>query len=564
MGEGGVHRMRHKTHNRRHPLTDNPASAAHHPDTPGKYISTLLHLILILLTATLTTQSKAQWDIEESHTTASLRGIHNVGGGVAWASGAHGTVRRTEDGGYLWQTCTIPPGAENLDFRGIQAFDENTAIVMSSGPGDQSRLYKTTDGCQTWHLLFTNPDKQGFWDALQLASNGAGFLLGDPVDSQFVLFHSGDAGVTWKRVTDAGLKSFTGDGAFAASNSSFVLVGQEPYFGVGGWAGGHLYRQDPVCPTSNSGSCPVTWSRHAVPVGIGPENAGVFSVAGRVVTDASGLSHWFLIAVGGNYMKPAESDLATAAFSLDGGNTWSASPNPTPRLPLGSSLRPHPKTLDHRRPQRHRHLPRRRPQLAASQTLWLRPRRRRQKLERPLTPLRRGPQRPHRQTPHHRPAQTMSHQPQSLPTTKPTRNRSITAAAAASQSYPFQSYPFRSSPSQSIPSQSQAKNQNRSPSSNQILYSTHTQSQSRSHQSASPQTPRHFPPHSPATQRSPQPEPRQTDSPAPSSAQSADHRETPTSGTSSARSTPQSSPPASATPPQQTARLPQQADPPTG
>ena len=86
--------MRHKTHDRQHPLT----SAEHHPDTPGEYISTLLHLILILLTATLTTQ--AQWDIEESHTTAILRGIHNVGGGVAWASGTQGTVRRTEDGGY--------------------------------------------------------------------------------------------------------------------------------------------------------------------------------------------------------------------------------------------------------------------------------------------------------------------------------------------------------------------------------------------------------------------------------------------------------------------------------
>ena len=99
-------------------------------------------------------------------TTADLRGIDNVGGGVAWASGTNGTVLRTEDGGYLWQACTVPPGAEHLDFRGVQAFDANTAIVMSSGKGDLSRLYKTTDGCQTWKLVFTNPDKDGFWDAV--------------------------------------------------------------------------------------------------------------------------------------------------------------------------------------------------------------------------------------------------------------------------------------------------------------------------------------------------------------------------------------------------------------
>ena len=155
--------------------------------------------LALLLTPALT---QAQWDIQDSHTTASLRGIANVGGGVAWASGTEGTVLRTEDGGYLWQGCAIPPGAEKLDFRGIQAFDENTAIVMSSGKGDLSRLYKTTDGCRTWKLLFTNPDKEGFWDAIEhLApshdaignpldhSHAWGFLLGDPVEETLPSFH---------------------------------------------------------------------------------------------------------------------------------------------------------------------------------------------------------------------------------------------------------------------------------------------------------------------------------------------------------------------------------------
>ena len=59
---------------------------------------------------------------------------------LAWASGTHGTVLRTEDGGFVWQGCAVPAGAAELDFRGIQAFDEQTAIVMSSGPGDRSRL----------------------------------------------------------------------------------------------------------------------------------------------------------------------------------------------------------------------------------------------------------------------------------------------------------------------------------------------------------------------------------------------------------------------------------------
>src|SRR5215469_15571450 len=139
-----------------------------------------------------------QWELQTFNTTADLRGIHSIGNGVAWASGTNGTVLRTEDGGYVWQTCTVPPGAEKLDFRGIQGFDANTAIVMSSGKGDLSRLYKTTDGCHSWKLIFANPDKDGFWDAILLNRfDKDGELLGDPVNGQFALWETSDQGATW-------------------------------------------------------------------------------------------------------------------------------------------------------------------------------------------------------------------------------------------------------------------------------------------------------------------------------------------------------------------------------
>jgi hypothetical protein len=216
--------------------------------------------LLLIALALITTTAHAQWEIEESNTTASLRGIHNVGGGVAWASGTNGTVLRTEDGGYLWQTCITPPGAEHLDFRGIQAFDENTAIVMSSGKGDLSRLYKTTDGCKSWKLLFTNPDKEGFWDALSIIapntdalghpldhSHAWGYLLGDPVGGIFTLFSTEDGGNTWsRRVTrkrgpkGEGCKvdnfmARNEESVFAASNESLLtLTGNYLLFVTGG------------------------------------------------------------------------------------------------------------------------------------------------------------------------------------------------------------------------------------------------------------------------------------------------------------------------------------------
>src|SRR5579863_5893659 len=175
----------------------------------------------------------AQWDLQTSNTTADLRGIHSLGNGIAWASGTNGTVLRTEDGGVVWQTCTVPSGAERLDFRGIQAFDANTAIVMSSGPGDQSRLYKTTDGCHTWKLLFTNPHKDGFWDAVKFSDAKHGFVLGDPVEitpvvKRFELEQTYDGGDTWRlweRKTDALKVPSDGYCAFAASNSSLLIEG---------------------------------------------------------------------------------------------------------------------------------------------------------------------------------------------------------------------------------------------------------------------------------------------------------------------------------------------------
>jgi len=269
--------------------------------------------VLAILAAT--TSSHAQWTLLASNTTADLRGIHNVGNGVAWASGTNGTILRTEDAGYVWQSCSIPPGAEKLDFRGIQAFDANTAIVMSSGPGDQSRLYRTTDGCHSWKLLFANPDSpDGFFDALYLnPADKNGDLLGDPVQGSFRHWETSDQGNTWSPTKLRGLEAQKDEGVFAASNSSMFI--DERYF-LGFVTGGP---SGPRVLTNEEASETEAFKSHKLPMKSGSQSAGAFSI------DERDRCCW--IAVGGEYTRPDDSS-GTAAFTHDAGKTWHASTTP--------------------------------------------------------------------------------------------------------------------------------------------------------------------------------------------------------------------------------------------
>ena len=267
--------------------------------------------------------AQGQWTLQESHSTADLRGIHALGGGVAWASGSGGTVLRTVDAGKSWTQCAVPPGSEKLDFRGVQGFDAKTAIVMSSGTGDLSRLYKTVDGCASWKLLFNNPDKEGFWDAITLQGS-VGTLLGDPVHGSFYLAVTRDGGKSWIRQMNKGLAADAAvQGAFAASNSSFSSFPFVTAFVSGGNAGAFVYveREVTICLDDcseaelNLDGRRDRWSRTEVPVGNHSEGSGIFSLAMK--------SRDIWVAVGGDYTKPNET-AATAAYTVDKGMTWIA------------------------------------------------------------------------------------------------------------------------------------------------------------------------------------------------------------------------------------------------
>ena len=107
-------------------------------------------LILVLVLSGFSYQNE-YFRSEKSVTDANLRGISTVSDKVIWLSGTKGTVLRTLEYGISWQKLPVP-GAENLDFRDIQAFDDKTAFILAAGPGEQSRIYKTEDGGEHWRI----------------------------------------------------------------------------------------------------------------------------------------------------------------------------------------------------------------------------------------------------------------------------------------------------------------------------------------------------------------------------------------------------------------------------
>jgi photosystem II stability/assembly factor-like uncharacterized protein len=248
----------------------------------------------------------AAWTPQTSGTTERFRGVSAVSEKVAWASGNKGTVVRTVDSGATWAAVS-PPDTASLDFRDIEAFDADTAYVLSIGTGDKSRIYKTTDGGKTWALQFTSADPKSFYDAIAFWDANTGLAFGDPVDGKFTVIRTMDGGRTWTPVPPANMPpAIEGEGAFAASGTCLVIEGRKnAWFGTGGAARARVFR------STDQG---LTWAVADTPIMAGNASSGVFSLA---FADAR---HG--IAAGGDYRKERESG-DNLAHTSDGGKTWS-------------------------------------------------------------------------------------------------------------------------------------------------------------------------------------------------------------------------------------------------
>ena len=266
-----------------------------------------LLLLLLLLSSTAEAQS---WKVQTSGLDSNLRGVSvantpdakGVPVPVVWVSGSNGVILKSVDEGKTWKRLHVT-GGEALDFRGIVAFDEKIAYVMSSGEGEKSRIYKTTDGGESWNLQYTDKRKEFFLDALKCVSEKECIALGDPTDGKFLLLRTED-GQRWNPLPSNSLPAaLPGEGAFAASNTSLLFDGTEILFGTGGGKAARIFRSDDLGRT---------WTAVETPIAAGNASSGIFSLA----RDGNRI-----LAVGGDYKNPGR-PFRAAAFSVDGGKAW--------------------------------------------------------------------------------------------------------------------------------------------------------------------------------------------------------------------------------------------------
>jgi len=251
------------------------------------------------------------WSVQTSGVDANLRGVSVVLGAgkkdqlhyIIWASGSSGTVLRSLDDGRTWHQISVPHAA-SLDFRDVEAFSADEAYVMSSGDGEQSRIYKTIDGGKSWDLQYSDRRPGFFLDSMACDSKIHCVALSDPVDGKFLVLTTND-GKQWGELPpDKMPPALPREGAFAASGTAIALCDQGGIlFGTGG----------PAARVFRSKDEGRSWNVIETPIGGGSPSRGIFSIACEDPDD--------LVAVGGDYKDP-DNDSRVAIYSDDGGSTW--------------------------------------------------------------------------------------------------------------------------------------------------------------------------------------------------------------------------------------------------
>jgi len=179
---------------------------------------------LLMLLAITSNANSQTLQILTTDTKTSFRGLSAVNDKVIWASGNNGTIVKSTDGGKSWQSLVVT-GYEKKDFRDIEAFDSNVALIMAVA--EPALILRTIDGGKNWQPVFEDSTKGMFLDAMDFADENTGMVIGDPVNNKVFLALTVDKGESWidpLRGDTSRLPSlFTNEAFFASSGTNICI-----------------------------------------------------------------------------------------------------------------------------------------------------------------------------------------------------------------------------------------------------------------------------------------------------------------------------------------------------
>ena len=186
------------------------------------------------------------------------------------------------------------------DFTEVRDIEYSGKYYIGMQSGSDGKLV-LIDNSGTMKILKLPEWKGVFLDGMDFFGN-TGFMMGDPVDTTFSLYHTKDAGVTWKPC-DGQIKAFKDEAGFAASGTNVQVLNDSTYIFVSGGMKSRFFKS-----TDNGQN----WKAVELPYYPG-KSTGPYSMC--FANDSIG------VLVGGDYMDP-DIRLNTTFYTYDGGESW--------------------------------------------------------------------------------------------------------------------------------------------------------------------------------------------------------------------------------------------------
>lgn len=186
------------------------------------------------------------------------------------------------------------------NFVEMRDIERSGDFIMGIQSGETGKIVRINNSGAT---KIIEPDiwKGVFLDGMDFYGN-RGFIMGDPVDGKFSLFHSNDEGLNWSKCEGA-VEAIKGEAGFAASGTNVQVLNDSTYIFVTGG------KQSRYIKSTDNGK---TWKDVVLPYYPG-EGSGAFSI--HFSDENIGMI------VGGDYTSP-ELKLNTCFYTQDGGESW--------------------------------------------------------------------------------------------------------------------------------------------------------------------------------------------------------------------------------------------------